>query len=195
MHGGANTSGIVGIWLKISFRLAKVLSRIGLSANTLSLLGVIFALGASLASPRAWCIFFLSLSLLSDGVDGSVAILSNRTSKMGSLLDSIADRAAEAFWFLALYRLGVSLPLLFAAWLIASFQEYARARMGSGGVREIGVVTVAERPVRACFIFLAMLSWQFSFSREWINPLTGILTALQLMGFVQVLRFAHSSLK
>ena len=194
LHGGASTSGIVGIWLKISFRVAISLSRIGCTPNALTLFGVIFAFLVSWSAPNSWAIAFLVFSLACDGLDGSLALIRKSSSKFGSLLDSIADRLAEGLWATAFYRLGVPLHLVLIGWVLAGIQEYARARLGSAGVREIGVVTLVERPIRATFLFLALIAWQFSFSHGWVNFLAALFALLQLFSLFQVLGFARRSL-
>ena len=45
---------------------------------------------------------------------------------------------------------------------MAAFQEYARAKLVSLGVSDIGVVTPAERPVRASFLFIVLILNQLS---------------------------------
>lgn len=194
LHGGASTRGFVGIWLKISFRVVGSLARVGITPNGLTLLGVIFALLVCLSSPNYWAIGFLALSLACDGLDGSLAIFKKNTNKFGSLLDALADRIAEGLWAIAFYRLGAPLYLVAIGWVLAGIQEYARARLGSAGVHEIGVVTPSERPVRAIFLFLAVLAWQFSFSQDGVALLATVFAILQLFSLFLVLRFAKKSL-
>jgi phosphatidylglycerophosphate synthase len=104
-----------------------------------------------------WAPLLLVLSLLADGIDGSLAIISGKSSKWGALLDSIVDRLSELFWILALYQLGINLNLLITILVFASVQEYIRARSGGLGLNEIGLVTIAERPVRASFVFIVLI--------------------------------------
>ncbi len=194
LHSGVEIKGVVKGWLRISFLLARSLSKLSISAGFITFLGVLFAAGTAFASPSAWCAIFLLLSILCDGIDGSVALLKNQAGRMGALLDSVADRFSEGLWAIALYRLGVSLPLVVTVWVLAAIQEFARARLGSDGVREIGVVTIAERPVRAGFLFLAIVVFQFSATDGWTNPITFALAAFELIALIQVLRFAYTSL-
>ena len=166
IHGGAQVRGIVLWWLTVAHRISSLLSRAGLTANALTYLGVCFGLVLvlSLAGGRADRLPFLILalavlvlSLVADGLDGSLAIITATTSRFGAALDAIADRIVETFWALVLLLLGAQLPLVLAAWVISQTQEYIRARLGGLGVRDIGVVTVAERPVRAAFVLVAIL--------------------------------------
>ena len=96
------------------------------------------------------------MSLLLDGIDGSVAIIGEKTTKYGALLDSVADRIVEVFWLLGLYIVGAPWQPILIIWLAAYLQEYMRARSNSLGVTEIIIVTWSERPVRASLIFIAI---------------------------------------
>jgi phosphatidylglycerophosphate synthase len=105
----------------------------------------------------------LVLSLAADGLDGSLAILTGRVSKWGAALDAVADRIVEALWAFGLYLLGAPLEIVVLAWLAAYSQEYMRARAGGLGFHDIGVVTTAERPVRASLVFIALVARAFEF--------------------------------
>jgi CDP-diacylglycerol--glycerol-3-phosphate 3-phosphatidyltransferase len=133
------------------------------------------------------------LSLYADGIDGSVAIYQNRQSQFGAILDSIADRISEALWFYVAYRIGVPAWLVLVIYVIASTQEYARARLGGLGVSDVGVVTPAERPVRASFIFIALVA--YALNLEIAAAVIAVLGALQLFSFYLVCRWAYNSLR
>lgn len=194
-HGGASTAGMIGGWLRVSHRIAQVLSSVRISPNSVTYFGVALAAGTAFYSPHWWVAILLLLSLVSDGVDGSIAIVQCKVSKMGSTLDSLADRISEALWAVAFYRLGASLTWVVALWLVAALQEYARARLGSEGIRQIGVVTPAERPVRAIIIFIAIFAAQFNSTANWLNEIAIAMTSLQLFSFGMVLKFARKNLK
>ncbi|MBI3429547.1 MAG: CDP-alcohol phosphatidyltransferase family protein [Actinobacteria bacterium] len=194
-HGNVSTRGVVGVWLRISYRLAKICTAGRISPNGLTALGVVSAIGTAVLSPHWSIAFLLLISLLCDGIDGSTAIVQNRTSKLGAVLDSVADRVSESFWAIAFYRLGAPLTWIVALWMIATIQEYSRARLGSEGMREIGVVTLAERPVRAIAFLVAIILAQFHATSEWVNGVAIFLTSLQVFSFGQILIFARKSLK
>ena len=193
LHGGAEIKGIVKTWLAISFSSAKFLSRLHITPNVLTLLGVLFAIAMAAYPLSLWAIPLLVLSLYADGIDGSVAIFQKRQSSFGAILDSVADRISEALWFYVAYRIGAPAWLVLATYVIASTQEYARARLTSLGISGVGVVTPAERPVRASFIFIALVSYALSF--ELVTLTMAILAILQLISFGLVARFAHNSLR
>jgi archaetidylinositol phosphate synthase len=193
LHGGAEIKGIVKTWLAISFASAKFLSKLHITPNILTLLGVLFAIAMAANPLSLWAIPLLVLSLYADGIDGSVAIFQKRQSSFGAILDSVADRISEALWFYVAYRIGAPAWLVLATYVIASTQEYARARLTSLGVSGVGVVTPAERPVRASFIFIALVSYALSF--ELVTLTMAILAILQALSFGLVARFAHNSLR
>ncbi len=193
LHGGAEIEGIVKTWLVISFASAKFLSKLHITPNILTLLGVLFAIAMAANPLSLWSIPLLVLSLYADGIDGSVAIFQQRQSSFGAILDSVADRISEALWFYVAYRIGAPAWLVLVTYVIASTQEYARARLTSLGVSGVGVVTPAERPVRASFIFIALVSYALSF--ELVTLTMAILAILQTLSFGLVARFAHNSLR
>ena len=193
LHGGAEIKGIVKTWLAISYSSAKFLSKLHITPNVLTLLGVLFAI-AMAADPLAlWAIPLLVLSLYADGIDGSVAIFQKRQSTFGAILDASADRISEALWFYVAYRIGAPAWLVLATYVIASTQEYARARLGGLGIGDVGVVTPAERPVRASFIFIALAAFALGFNL--VTLTISILAILQVVSFYLVVRFARNSLR
>ena len=82
---------------------------------------------------------------------------SQRASVKGAIWDSLADRTSEGLWAIALWRIGVPIWLVTGLWILATTQEYLRARFNSQGSNEIGIVTVAERPVRALLTAVALI--------------------------------------
>ena len=193
LHGNAEIKGIVKAWLKISFASAKFLSRLRLTPNLLTLLGIVFAVAMAVNPLSLWAIPLLVLSLYADGIDGSVAIYQNRESQFGAVLDSVADRISEALWFYVAYRIGAPAWIVLLTYVTASTQEYARARLGGLGISEVGVVTPAERPVRASFIFIALVAYAIGFNL--VTPVMAVLAALQLFSFYLVGRWAHNCLR
>ena len=193
LHGGAEIKGVVKTWLAISYASAKVLSALRISPNFLTLLGLVFAIAMAVNPLSLWTIPLLVLSLYADGIDGSVAIYQNRSSSFGAILDSVADRISEALWFYVAYRIGAPAWIVLVTYVIASTQEYARARLGGLGISDVGVVTPAERPVRASFIFIALIA--YAFDLKLVVVAMAVLFVLQLWSFYLVARFAHNRLR
>ena len=192
LHLGAQVSGIVKGWLTISFAIARVLHFFRITPNLLTLAGILFAAAALFYPTTVIALALLILSLICDGADGSVAIISKRESALGAIADSIADRITEALWFIALYQWGIPAEFCLALFALALIQEYARARMASLGFAEIGVVTIAERPVRASAlaIFMVLELLEFSFAPLAIY----IFTAMATFSVYQVMKAARGYL-
>ncbi len=192
LHSDAETSGIVGGWLNISYRFGLICTLLRISPNALTLFGLLGAVATAVTAHSAWAIFFLVFSLFCDGIDGSVAIFQHRDSKWGATLDSVADRISEALWFYALYAIGVPAWIPITLWSVAAFQEYARAKLISLGVSDIGVVTPAERPIRASFLFIVLILNQLSLPG--VIALSIAFLVVQIYSFVSVVRFTRSQL-
>lgn len=192
LHGDAKVSGIVKGWLSISFTFSKALAKIRVTPNALTILGLVFGILLYMNSNAIWAPLILVISLICDGVDGSLAIITRQSSKWGALLDSVVDRLTEVFWVFALYSLGVDSKILITVLILASTQEYLRARAGGVGLKQVGVVTVAERPVRASFIFIALVA--FNLNLEILNQITFVWLILQAISFLTVVRFTAAKL-
>jgi len=187
LHGQARVSGIVKWWLNISYFTVRPLVKLRVTPNGLTVLGLVFGVLLYLNSKSLWALLFLILSLLSDGLDGSMAIVTQKFSKWGAMLDSVIDRATEVFWVLALYSIGVNINILIAAFLFSFVQEYLRARAGGVGVNEVGVVTFAERPVRAAFVFVVLIAYNLDF--KILDSIILIWLLLQLISLLKLSRY------
>ena len=192
LHGDAKVSGIVKGWLSISFTVSKALAKMRVTPNALTILGLVFGILLYMNSSAIWAPLILVISLICDGVDGSLAIITRQSSKWGALLDSVVDRLTEVCWVFALYSLGVDSKILITVLILASTQEYLRARAGGFGLKQVGVVTVAERPVRASFIFIALVA--FNLNLEILNQITFVWLILQAISFLTVVRFTAAKL-
>lgn len=192
LHGNAKISGIVKGWLTISFLLVKPLAKLRVTPNILTLLGLFFGVLLYLNSLSIWAILLLTLSLICDGVDGSLAIVTGKSSKWGAVLDSAVDRVTEFFWALTFISLGANQNIVIAALLIASIQEYLRARAGGLGLRDVGVVTIAERPVRAAILFIAIIAHQIDL--DIFNLLASIWLIMQSLSLLSLTKFTYKEL-
>ena len=192
LHGGARVSGVVKWWLIISFAISRPLVRIKVSPNVLSILGVIAAVFTYTEARRDYCIVLLALSLVSDGIDGTVAILSGKASTRGAMVDAVCDRLGETLWAFALYKLGAPAWIVGVAWVFAFTQEYARARIAGLGDYRIDVVTIAERPVRAIFLALAIVAFDLNIAAA--TTLATVWAVQQGVALVTVMRSGHTRL-
>lgn len=192
LHGNAQVTGIVNGWLRISYFIVKPLAKLRITPNLLTLLGLFFGILLYLNALTNWAIFFLVLSLICDGIDGSLAIVTGKSSKWGAMLDSVADRVTEVFWGLTFIAIGADQNLVIAALLIAAIQEYLRARSAGLGLTDVGVVTISERPARASILFVALVA--FLLNLEIVNLLAVLWLIMQSISLLTVTRFAYQKL-
>jgi phosphatidylglycerophosphate synthase len=193
LHGGVEVQGVIALWLRISFWIARVLAFFRLTPNIVTTIGMLSSFLIYYTTYTSQLIGLVIFSLICDGVDGSLAIYRNKTSKFGELYDSIADRITEAFWLMGATFVGIPLRWAIAIWVLGATQEYARARLASLGYSEIGIVTPAERPVRAIFVIAITLSFQLGY--DYLTQMAIGFTILQAIGLLMVMRMARSILR
>lgn len=200
LHGGAEIKGAVKGWLAISYFIARGLNFLRITPNIMTILGVL--LSAAMLWPVllaekeiliAPAIILLVLSLIADGVDGSLAIYQGRESELGGIYDTIADRISEALWLTVVFYCGVPAGLAISIWILGATQEYARARLASMGHPRVGVVTPAERPVRAIYILFAIIV--STFTESLLAALSIGFIALQVFSVLLIVKMARSILR
>ncbi len=192
LHGDAQITGVVKGWLAISYTLVKPLAKLRVTPNLLTILGLFFGILLYLNAQNNWAIIFLILSLICDGIDGSLAIITGKSGKWGAMLDSVFDRITEVFWALTFISIGANQNIVIAAWLIAATQEYLRARSAGLGLTDVGVVTIAERPVRASILFVALVASILNL--EIINLLGLLWMIMQAISLLTVAKFSYKNL-
>lgn len=156
LHGGFDprrAGPAVRGWLRTAYEVGAVLARAGIPPAAVTLAGLVASvsvpvLAGQSASRLALAALFVVLSALADSVDGAVAVVSGRTSRLGYVYDSVADRVGEACWLAAFWVVGAPAPLVVVLGAACWLHEYVRARATAAGMTEIGVVTVGERPTR-----------------------------------------------
>ena len=193
LHGGAQIKGIVRAWLEISFLICKPLAVLRVTPNALSIFGLLLGISLVVSIDSNWAIAFLVFSLIADGIDGSLAILTGKVSRWGALLDGFIDRIVEALWAFSLYLLGAPYQLVLIAWLAAFLQEYMRSRAASLGVTQLGVVTIGERPIRASILFIALVAR--AVDMDLVTLLAQIWAILQVISLFTVLNFLRPLLQ
>jgi archaetidylinositol phosphate synthase len=192
LHGDATISGIVKGWLRISFILVRPIAKLKITPNMLSTFGLFFGVLLFFNAENNWAILLLITSLICDGVDGSLAIVTNKESKWGAAVDSIFDRLTEVFWALTFIAIGANQNVVMAAVLLAAVQEYLRARAAGLGLAEVGVVTIAERPVRAAILFVALVA--AALDLEIINQIAIIWLVMQSISFFTISKNVYKRL-
>jgi CDP-diacylglycerol--glycerol-3-phosphate 3-phosphatidyltransferase len=140
-------------WLSMVLVLARPLARRGVQPDVVTwsslwLAGLVLALAAE---GEGWAVLagvLVVASALLDSLDGGLAVLEDRQTKWGDVLDSVVDRCSDVLWVLAAVAVGCPLELALAVVVAIFLLEYLRARAGNAGFGEVGTVTVAERPTR-----------------------------------------------
>lgn len=196
LHGGYDPRSSVWTrgWLRGIFQVAHPLAALGVAPDVLTLWGGLAAglVPALAALGSRWPLLAVPVvvvSGLTDNLDGAVAALTDRSSPFGAVLDSVVDRLADAFYLVALWTLGAQPGLCVGAAAVAGLQEYARARAGAVGMREVGVVTVSERPTRVILTAFGLLAAGLApaYATATATAATAALLGVGLVGFGQLL--------
>lgn len=141
--------------------VAKLLNRLGISPDVVTILGTIgVCVGALVFFPRGQLlvgVLVITAFVFSDTIDGVMARLLGRTSKWGAFLDSTLDRIGDAaifsglaIWFFQGGDDRVMAWLAMACLVLGSVVSYARARAeGLGMTASVGIAERADRLVSA----------------------------------------------
>ena len=154
---------IRGAWDKFVRPVGKAVARSGLSANTITVIGVLvqgYAAYLILEGALVAAGLVTIAAGAADVLDGAVAKAKGSASKFGALLDSTTDRLADALLFLPiawLYAVEPDIPGHHELWvaavalaaLVASFLvSYVKARAESLGFDcNVGIAERAERVI------------------------------------------------
>jgi len=179
-------------WLRKASRgivqpLASFLSRLGLSANAVTILGCALIIGVAviLATGRLRLGGVLLIAAAGvDGLDGSLARLSGRATRFGALLDSVLDRISESAIFLGLVWWYLGQPglaeelLAYVAVTGSLLVSYVRARAEGVGVPcKVGLFTRVERSI----LLIAALILGLTVPALWILAVGTWLTTIHRM--------------
>ncbi len=172
--------------------MAKLMIRVGLTANAVTSLGLLFALITSyflMTNNYTMTVLALFLTITLDGLDGLVAKMTG-TTKFGDFYDAFVDRLVEIILFTSI---ALTIPdLAFISLFVLSLSllvSYipARAEVWTIGVK-IRYRGIGSRAERMIVLFLGVL-----FARvEIALYLIGILSAI---GIVQRFFITYSNLK
>ena len=151
-------------WTKVWSPIGDLLLRMGVSPNTVTLVGTLgVCAGALVCFPQGWLfagVLVITAFVFSDMIDGYMARTSGQISPFGAFLDSTLDRIGDAAIFggLAMYYVGPGDNEWWAGLAIyclsmGSVTSYARARAESLGMQ--AKVGIAERADRLVLILAA----------------------------------------
>lgn len=164
--------------------IGRVLSRIGLTPNMLTTMGMV------LTGVAAWLVvsgrlvtaaLVLALGGLADTFDGAVARARGTSSPFGGFYDSVSDRVSDGVILSALMWVTRDDGLLFGVTAVALVTalgtSYVRSRAEAIGVDcSIGMV---ERAERAILVLVALLVEPLFVPVLWILAAGGLATMLQ----------------
>lgn|GEM_PF-2213319 len=163
LHGGIDPAAnpLVRRWLTGIHRLARPLAQRRVPPNLVSGWGVWVAGLCVWAAVGGGRLALLGAALVVvngvlDGLDGAVAVLSNRVGRHGKLIDSTADRLSDGLLLLALVAAGA--PWWFAAIAAALIGGLEGTRAVALRRGKVARVTPGERPTRLILAALGLLT-------------------------------------
>ena len=181
-------------------KMGILFASMGLSPNTLTLIGfittiiasIIFGLNSLQLEPILNSSVVGSIMLLIAGffdvIDGSVAKITKKTSKKGAFLDSTLDKISEAIIFLGIAIGELANPVLCLIAVSSSLLvSYTRSRAETLGL-DLSGVGFGERAER--LLVLAIMGFfPFSYSLEY-----GVIIVI-VISIITVIQRVHKSLK
>jgi CDP-diacylglycerol---glycerol-3-phosphate 3-phosphatidyltransferase len=133
------------------------LRRLGITADHLTILGVVVSLAMAVSvavGQLPLALLFLILAGVTDVLDGTVAKASGTASPRGAFFDSVADRVSDALffggiaWYFAATRPGLLVMLPMAVMATSLLISYERAKAESMGLSaKGGIMERAERMI------------------------------------------------
>jgi phosphatidylglycerophosphate synthase len=193
LHGEVPPVGLVGAWLRLSYRLGRPLAALGVRPDAITLTGLglaVLVLPAAAAGGR-WpllAVVTIVLAGLLDSLDGAVAVLSGRISGAGAVLDATCDRLADLCFVAALWLAGAPAGWCVVGGVVALLHEQVRASARAAGMTEVGVVTVSERPTRVIITAAFLLSAGLypGWGQGWATIGAIAWVGVGIIGFVQL---------
>lgn len=183
---------------QVKMILDPIARRIRINPNILTIIGLLVSLlSAYMFATENLLIggLLIALSGFVDMLDGAVARNNYQTTKFGGILDSTADRFADAFIIIGIIYGGYVNWIFGILALHASLTvSYVRARAESEGIEcNVGI---AERAERLVIIMIgAFLSYFTSLELFNMNPLGIAIVLIMILGYVTVFQRVYHSWK
>ena len=181
-------------WLTMVYAIARPLARRGVQPDVLTISAIWLAaavfvpadIGGRWGMLAGW---ILVASGLFDTLDGCVAVLEDRTTRWGYVLDSAVDRVNDAIYLAAVVSVGAPIELAIVCGFLFFFMEYVRARAGNAGGDEVGRITLAERPNRVIFLSASIHFGGVFLAQRELVATTGmaIITVMTVIAVAQLL--------
>ena len=188
LHQGIDpaTVPLLGIWLRLMWRLARPLARARVAPTAVTGIGVVLAV-AAVVTARTWpvaALFAVVAAALCDGLDGAVAVVADRATPFGARADAVADRLADAAFAAVLWRCGAPWGPALVAGVLAWTVDGLRRGLPGRRAR----ITVAERPSWATCAALGCASAASTTAAWPVFVCVGVWIALGGVGIIQVAR-------
>ena len=185
---------------RIGEPIALFLGRLGFSPDALTVAGfgiVLVAAVAAVAGEWVLTAVILIFGTLFDGLDGTLARATGKTSDFGAFLDSTMDRAGEAEIYAGIAA-GAAMSgttevigLATLALGLGSLVSYVRARGEALGVR--ADVGLAQRAERAAVLIVGLLAGGL-LSATWLTAALALISVASAITVVQRIRFVRAGL-
>ena len=185
---------------RIGEPVALLLGRLGFTPDALTVVGFGIVVAAAFAAAAGqWVLTALILifGTLFDGLDGTLARATGKTSDFGAFLDSTMDRAGEAVIYAGIAA-GAAMSgktevigLATLALGTGSLVSYVRARgEGLGVCANIGI---AQRAERAAVLIVGLLAGGLA-APTWLTAALLIISVASAITVVQRIRFIRAGL-
>lgn len=208
LHGGFDprlATPVVRGWLHLAYVLGSFLGRLRIPPTAVTVVGALLCFCVPVAAVRPpsgpiTAAVFVLLAAVADSVDGAVAVATARTTRLGYLYDAVVDRVGEATWLVAFWLVGAPGIVVATGGALSWLHEYVRARAVSAGMREIGAVTVGERPTRVAIAVVGLLLAGLAgliepdLAAGTITVLAAVWVLLALFGLAQLLTAVRRAL-
>ena len=177
--------------------LGAQIRRTGITANHLTVTGLVMAVAAAVTIANGWLragLLLLVLTAVPDVLDGAVAKASGTASPRGAFFDSVVDRVSDALllggvaWYLASTQPGRIAVLPFAVMAASMLISYERAKAEALGFDARG--GLMERAERLAFLAFGLLFESLLVPVLWVMLVLTLFTAGQR--FVTVWRQASA---
>jgi len=180
---------------KITYPIARKIAALNISPNTITIIGFLVAtlyLPLMAYGRPLLALLVIVLSGAMDILDGAVAKVTGKTTKLGSFLDSTLDRIEDIIFIFGLRFLKINDILIYSFIALSLMISYMRAKGESLGLKVEGK-GVVERAERIILIILIIMFSTISYNVALILMYLAII--LSLISFIQRFYFITKSLK
>ena len=186
-------------WLRLCHRMGAALARRGArNPDVVTAAGVLAAaavplIAATAPSAAPAAALLVLLTAFADTIDGVLAVVADRATRLGQVCDATADRLSEALWLASFAVLGAPVWLAATCGAVMWLHEYVRARASLAGMSDIGTVTIAERPTRILIVMVGLLAVPLDPRSATVTLVIAL--AVSLIGLLQLIAAVRRALR